>query len=428
MTDSLELLSKGQMRALQDTLEGRSVFITGGAGVGKSFLIKTIKEKLEEKGKKVALTSSTGISAINIGGNTIHSFCGTGLRGSVGELRSINAETISRTRNYITHFDTIIVDEVSMLSGDYLDMMDVWFQRVWKRQSPFGGRQMIFVGDLLQLPPVITDKDLVSFKFAFQSDAWVMYDVREHFLTKIFRQEDKETQHYLNCIRFGKVTDEVLKYFNSKVGAKLKDPEPTELYPLKKSVNQINFDKLDKLPGKEWEYEATFTGEESWQQAIAKNTIADICVFLKVGAPVLFIKNNPDLGYFNGMKGFVRECKEESVVVESVDGNVIEVGRETWEKKGNDGEVLATMSQIPLILGWAITIHKSQGMTIEYLRCDLSGCFECGQAYTALSRMKSMDGLSLKKPIKRRDIKTSEEVIEYYRHLYKLKKNDINNK
>ena len=417
MSEKTQTLSKGQQRALEDALDGKNIFITGAGGVGKSHLIHTIKERLEEEGKTVALTSSTGISAINIGGNTIHSFCGTGVRSHPRELKKMPAEIVAKVRIFIGAFDVVIVDEVSMLSGDHIDMINVWFQRIYKSQRPFGGRQMIFVGDFLQLPPVVTEDDNVDFHFAFESEAWRLYGIREHFLTKVFRQENKETQYYLNCVRFGKINQKVLDYFNQRVGADLPDPEPTELYPLKASVSEINFQRLAKLPGPEYDYEAVFTGDDKWQQALAKNTIAEVCLFLREGAQVLFIKNNAEEGYYNGMKGIVKECKEKTVVVETLDGDTIEVGKAKWEKVGNKGESLATMNQIPLILGWAVTIHKSQGMTLEYMKCDLSRCFECGQAYVALSRMKTMEGLSINRPITRRDIKTNRTVVEYYRRL-----------
>lgn len=416
MTEA-ETLSKGQQRGLDDAVDGKNIFITGGGGVGKSHLVHNIKDKLEEMGREVAITSSTGISAINIGGSTIHSFLGTGALSNIRSVKKLPVDNLMRTRIYSGGFDTIVVDEVSMLHGDYIDMLDFRLKKIYKSQRPFGGRQVIFVGDFLQLPSVITEDDSVACKYAFQSQAWNLYGIREHFLTHVFRQDNKETQYYLNCIRFGKINKDVLDYFNSRVGAEIDDPDPTELYPLKSSVTSVNFNKLHKLDGKEYEYEAVFSGEDKWQQALAKSTIADVCLYLKVGAPVLFIKNNPEAGYYNGMKGVVVDCGEGHVTVETLDGEEITVSKSSWEKKDNRGKVLATMKQIPLILGWAVTIHKSQGMTLEYMKCDLSLCFEYGQAYVALSRMKSMEGLSISKPISKRDIKTDRTVVNYYRNL-----------
>ena len=414
----LDLLSKGQRRALNDALDGKNIFITGAGGVGKSYLVHLIKTELEKMGKEVALTSSTGISAVNIGGGTIHSFCGTGTRRSPRELKNVPKDTLFKIKMYNGHYNVVIIDEISMIPGDQIDMINQWFQKIYGSKLPFGGVQMIFVGDFLQLPVVIKDDDTIENKYAFQAEAWQLYGVREHFLTKVFRQEDEDTQYYLNCIRFGKINQAVLDYFNTRVGVRLPDPEPTELYPLKSSVSYINFDRLNSLEGEEYEYDAKFGGDEKWQEALAKNVIAEVTVYLKVGAKVLFIRNNPEEGYYNGMGGVVKECHDKTVVVETIDGETIEVEYEQWEKRDNKGKVVATMKQIPLILGWAITIHKSQGMTLDYMTCDLSRCFECGQAYVALSRMKSMEGLSIKKPIRKKDIKTDRTVVSYYRRLF----------
>lgn len=420
-------LSKTQKKALNDALNGENMFITGPGGVGKSFLIHTIKDELKKAGKNVALTSSTGISAVNIGGQTIHSFCMTGLRGSSRELKTVKPEYVAKMRQYNSHIDTIIVDEVSMLSGDYIDMIDSWFQRIWKTSEGFGGRQMIFVGDMLQLPPVIKEQDFLQYHFAFQSEAWDKYIHREHFLTKVFRQEDKKLQYYLNCIRFGKINDDVLDYFNSRVGVKLEDPNPTVLYPLKRDVSSLNFKKLDELKEKEWEYEAWFTGDERWGEFLMKNTLAEPILYLKKGAPVLFIRNNKEAGYYNGLKGTVIDCDEKKIIVETLQGEVIDVEREVWEKTSFGGEVLAAMSQYPLILGWSLSIHKSQGLTLDWMQCDLSKCFEGGQSYVALSRIRNIEGLSLEKPMTKKCIKVHKEVMKYYRNLYrKLKEENIN--
>lgn len=413
----MESLSKGQRNALDDAINGKNLFITGGGGVGKSYLIHTIKRELESFGLKVALTSSTGISAVNIGGSTIHSFCGTGTRRRVKDLKNIKADVIAKVRNFISQYDVVIIDEVSMVAGDHVDMIDTWFQRIYKNKRPFGGRQVIMVGDFLQLPVVIKQDDSIENKYAFQSEAWRSYGIKEHFLTKIFRQEDADHQYYLNCIRFGKINQKVLDFFNTRVNAKLKDSDPTELYPLKTSVSNINFGRLNRLKGKEYDYDAVFSGEDVWQQALAKNILAETCLYLKEGAKVLFIKNNFQEGYYNGMTGIVKECLEGTVVVENLDGELIHVERETWEKIDNRGKVIASMKQFPLILGYAITIHKAQGLTLDYMKCDLSRCFEYGQAYVALSRVRTMSGLSINKPITKKDVKTDKVVVEYYRRL-----------
>ena len=410
-------LSKSQQAAFDDACSGKNLFITGAGGVGKSFLIHRIKKQLEKQGKQVALTSSTGISAINIGGNTIHSFMGLGASSNVSALARVTKKQVGMTRNYIGRYDVVIVDEVSMLTGDYIDMMNAWFKRIYANSKLFGGRQMLFVGDFLQLPPVITDDDYVTSKYAFQAEEWSRYTITEHYLTKSFRQDNKKLKYFLDCIRFGKVTDEVLDYFNSRVRIDLKDDEPVRLYPHKNTAHKINYQELDSLDGEEFEYEAEFTGDDKWQQAIAKGVIAEVALYVKVGAPVLFIKNNPPEGYYNGMKGTIIECTDDTITVETLDGDKITVEPATWERCNNDGKVLATMTQMPLILGWAITIHKSQGMTLDYMSCDLSNCFEYGQAYVALSRIRTLEGLSIDKPISKRDIKADKIIIDYYRRL-----------
>ncbi len=363
------VLGPEQKIALQDAEAGYNMFITGGGGVGKSVLLREIVRRLTRAGNTVAVAASTGVAAVNVGGVTIHSALGTGINGSIDELKSKRKkDMMERARWRMKGVDTLIVDEVSMLTGSYIDMMDWWLKAVYRSgDAPFGDLQLILVGDLLQLPPVI--HGVCEKPYVYMADAWVSGNFRIHYLTKMYRQADNEMQRHLAAIRRNENVFPALEYFNRRVGA-MPGPEPTQMFPKNKQVEEVNNRNLRDLPGSDVTYDAEYEGKQQFVAALQKNCIAMDELRLKPGAPVLFLKNNRNLGYYNGMRGVVEECLEESVVVETDDGDIIEVSPEEWSVTGTKGEVLAKMIQIPVKLAWAITIHKCVSGDTRILTAD----------------------------------------------------------
>lgn len=413
-----------QAEALEAGLRGENLFITGPGGTGKSFLVQHLIQALRDAGKMVAVTSSTGVSAVQIGGLTIHTTLGLGIAARRSEaVKRMGADTLQRAQDRLGHIDVLVVDEVSMLLGDYIEMMNWWLNLVKDKsemsQEPFGGMQVIFVGDFLQLPPVITENELrhVEHKYAFQAPAWQAGHIRPIYLTECFRQGDAEFFKHLNRIRRGVVNDETQEYFEPCVKRRL-EVEPTKLVATNAVAEDINYTRLMKLEGPSFTSEAKFSGNEKWYDMLRKNCIAQDTVEIRRGAPVIFLKNNKEMGYFNGQRGTVMGWHgTDCVEVVTSGGRTIQVEREAWELKNADNRLLAKLTQIPLKLAWAITVHKSQGMTLDPVSVDLSGTFERGQGYVALSRARSLEGLSLATHLRQSQIRASKLIVQFYRDL-----------
>ncbi len=411
------VLSNGQCEALKAAWVGESIFITGPGGTGKSVLVEHILAALRKAGKQVAVTASTGIAAIRIGGCTIHRWLGTQIKKNKAELAKTlsqhRVKDLRRIEERLRGCQVLIVDEVSMLSGDYIQMMDFWLRRIRRVLTrPFGGLQVIFTGDFLQLPPVKKRDDHFDYEYGFQAPAWKKADLTVHALRKVFRQEDQEFVDMLMRVRVGDVDPVLLAYFNERVEADLHG-EPTRLYARNDTVYATNFDQLQKLAGKPHPYDADLDGEDDWAEKLVRDCIADTFLELKVGAPVLFLYNNYEIGYVNGERGTVVELSENLIKVEKADGIVVLVEQASWSIMDGDEKVRATMRQFPIKLAWAMTIHKAQGMTLDLLECDVSQSFAAGQTYVALSRVRSREGLRLTEEIEAEHIKVDQEIVAF---------------
>lgn len=416
---SFDTLSDQQREAAQAVLDGANLFLSGPGGTGKSYALGVALDELRAGGRRVQVTASTGIAAINVGGCTIHRALGTKLAGHEKHVKS--AWPHPKVADNLRYLDTLIVDEVSMLSGDYLGMMNYWLQKVRDSDEPFGGVQVVLVGDLLQLPPVDKDRSH-EHSFVFQHPAWEKAQLETYDLTRSFRQDDADFVRVLNEIRMGNVSEEAVEMFAPCVGREL--DRPTRLLPTNREVNDVNRAELAQLETPAVKYQAKITvakdrnGQElSWaRKGIIRDVIADETLVLKVGAPVMMLKNDRDRAYVNGSRGVVLEAHPDEIVVELDTGGVVYVRRAEWEMKDNDGtKVLATFAQIPVRLAWAITIHKSQGMTLERARVDLAHAFAPGQAYVALSRMKTLEGLCLAQPLSQRSVRAHPDIVAFYR-------------
>ncbi|MEX0917336.1 MAG: helix-turn-helix domain-containing protein [Candidatus Paceibacterota bacterium] len=382
-----------QTQALDILKAGRNVYLTGSAGSGKTHTIRKYVEYLKERGVAVGLTASTGIAATHFGGVTIHSWSGIGVRGS---LSPYEIEELIQKEYLWKRFDAvqvIIIDEVSMLTPELFDSFEALCRAMKGSLEPFGGMQVVLSGDFFQLPPVV--RGSAEIRFAHMSDAWQKGDFRVCYLEEQFRQSDESLGSILNEMRDGDVSYRSRELLLSRKGATFSgDVVPTRLYTHNRDVDALNEKELEKLSGKACIYEMRTTGKSSIGATLKKGVLAPETLTLKEGAAVMFVKNNFEAGYVNGTLGTVVDFADGMPVVRTFLGEEIEVSPQEWSVEEN-GKVIATVSQIPLRLAWAITVHKSQGMSLDAAEMDLSQSFVPGQGYVALSRLRSLEGLSL---------------------------------
>ena len=399
----------------------RSIFLTGKAGTGKTTFLNDFVRKTR---KKHIVVAPTGIAAINAGGVTIHSMFGLPLRTFLPTTDRVDSNLANNIADLMPHFkyrkdklkllreiEIIIIDEVSMLRADVLDMMDFSLRHVRRNQQKFGGVQMLFIGDLYQLPPVVRDeyvlKQYYDSPFFFDSYALKELPLITLELTTVYRQKDEKFLEILNEIRDGAVGDIDFDTLNERY---LPDFEPKDepyvyLTSHNRMADEINQKKLAALPGKSRFYDAEIIGNFNENQ-FPNDEILE----LKIGAQIMFIRNDAsgEKRYFNGKLAEIVEVddKEISVIIDGED-EIYKLKKETWEQKryslGEDKsiqeEVLGSFKQYPIRLAWAVTIHKSQGLTFDRLIIDAGKSFASGQVYVALSRCRTLEGIVLKSKI-----------------------------
>jgi ATP-dependent DNA helicase PIF1 len=400
-TPDFSTLSFEQRAIIEAFEEGKSLFITGGAGSGKSYLLSFLKRHYSQLGLEV--TASTGIAAVNIGGATIHSWAGIGLANMpiAQILENIFSAKFSRIRRRIKQVRALAIDEISMISAEVLEILDQVFRAVRENDKPMGGVQMLFFGDFLQLPPI--NRDTRNFSFCFNSKAWEELNPQVFLLTEIFRQHDQQFIKILNNMRMGILEEDDREALMARVKAKDDNCaiKPTILTTHNFKVEKINEIELKNIPSLEVTHQAEYFGLPDRIEFLKKNCIASALLTLKVGAQVMMIKNTYQKeGIINGSLGVVRDfsSKKSYPVVEFSNGKILTISPEEWliEKFDAEKKLVSTeagMVQVPLILAWAMTIHKSQGLTLDKIYCDLSDVFSPGQAYVALSRARSLSGV-----------------------------------
>jgi ATP-dependent exoDNAse (exonuclease V) alpha subunit len=385
-------MTQNQTLAILDA--GHSIFLTGPAGSGKTYVLNQFIKDARGNGKSVAVTASTGLAATHLGGNTIHSWSGIGIS---DELHKRHASDMSKSRqDQIINADILIIDEVSMLHDYRLDMIDQITREVRGDSAPFGGLQVILSGDFYQLPPV-NREDSKQGGFITSSIAWEELDPVVCYLEEQHRQDDDELLEILTALR---ANDLRRRHVESLMGRKMVrtpfDEPVTELYTKNINVDSVNQTKLNAMEGELHEFEMTSSGRANSVESLKKSCLSPEILQLKAGAFVMFVKNSLEKKYVNGTLGTVVDFASETgyPIVQLRNGKKIEVKPDTWEMR--DGEKkIASLSQIPLRLAWAITVHKSQGMTLDAAHVDLSNAFVPGMGYVALSRVKSLDTLTL---------------------------------
>ncbi|MFH1780928.1 MAG: PIF1 family DEAD/DEAH box helicase [Candidatus Nealsonbacteria bacterium] len=384
-----------QAQAFKILKSGCNVFLTGSAGTGKTFLLNKFIAYLRKKKLNIGITASTGIAATHIDGRTIHSWSGMGIKDNLTDKEINQLLRKDKLRAKIKDTQVLIVDEISMLDASRLDLLDSICRLAKEPLLPFGGIQMIMCGDFFQLPPV--DSGSGNSAFAYESSAWKRADMKICYLDKQFRQNDSGFIKILNNIRNNQADEDTLIKLKARLhqAVNLKTINPIKLYTHNIDVDSVNNYELSKISGDEFNYEMLGYGPKELVKVLKKNCLAPERLSLKIGAMVIFVKNNFNQGYVNGTLGKVIGFdKFDFPIIEIESGDEITVTTTSWNIE-EDRQVVASIAQIPLRLAWAITVHKSQGMTIDAAEIDLSKSFEYGMGYVALSRVRTLENIKL---------------------------------
>ena len=423
---------------------GRSFFITGKAGTGKTTLLKEIYNESKARGKNIVVAAPTGVAAMNAGGQTIHSLFGLNTTVFVpGETGGWYHRMDKVRVNVIKKLDILIIDEISMVRCDVMDMIDLRLQHYKRNNKPFGGIQVILFGDLFQLPPVVDNRDkelLYSHyekdnPFFFSSDVIRRHPLPVFELNKVYRQQDDSFVRILNNIRKGVYLESDVEEINKrlKIGYEPSIKEPgVYLRTKKQDVQAYNNRKLNEIPGKIKTFDADIEGQFCNNDSLCPT---DTTLKLKVGAKVMLLRNdNRGKKYVNGTLGIVTSIYNGNVRVLTDERKLITVERTTWklykyewneQKKSIVPVETGSFTQFPLKLAWAVTIHKSQGMTFDKAIVDAHNSFAPGQVYVALSRCRSLAGLTLTSRITKSDIKVDPKVVEYMKSVERMNSEKI---
>jgi len=456
-----------QKDALNILKSGRNVFITGPAGSGKTFIVNEYIKYLKDHEVPIGITASTGIAATHMGGVTIHSWSGIGIKDrlTLEEIEEIREKAY--IRNKVQEAKVLIIDEVSMLHHFRLDIVNRVMKHIRKSEAPFGGLQVVLCGDFFQLPPVSRLGEPEA-RFIYNSASWKEGDFAVCYLHENFRQNDDPILSVLNEIRSGEVSTKARELLKSRFSKKFQGGgniacesdgvdggyvgdddigtansndevlpslsldedsdrliEPTRLYTHNIDVDSVNVRELNKVQANEITYEMITKGRRPLVEALKKSCLAPEVLRLRKGARVMCVKNNFEEGYVNGTLGVVVSCAPDSDPVirtgaspDHPEGRLITIERANWQI-ADDGKILAELDQYPLRLAWAITVHKSQGMSLDAVEVDLSKAFEAGMGYVALSRVRTLAGLSIL-GFSENALKVNGEVLEFDRHLREL--------
>ena len=387
-----------QDQALSLLKTGANVFLTGGPGSGKTHTVNAYVSWLRERGIEPAVTASTGIAATHIGGVTIHSWSGIGIRSSLSAWDIDQITSNEPLVRRILKTQVLIIDEISMLDARTFTMVDTVCRTIRQNPAAFGDIQLICVGDFFQLPPVSrVDRGEPRATFAFASPVWAAFRPLVCYLEGQYRQDDGEFLSVLTAIREDKVTTEHLEVLRSRVQAEGEDDgDVVKLFPHNADVDRLNADALTRLPGSPKTFLMRSSGKDAVVASLKRGCLSPEVLHLKLGAAVMFTRNNQPMGYVNGTLGVVEgfEAGSGNPIVRTRDGERVVAEPKEWSVEEN-GKKRGSLEQVPLRLAWAMTVHKSQGMSLDAAIMDLSSAFEYGQGYVALSRVRRLSGLFL---------------------------------
>jgi len=384
-----------QEEALEILKTGANVFLTGEPGSGKTYTVNQYVDYLKKHNVQSAITASTGIAATHLGGLTIHSWSGIGIKENLarGDLEKIvdNSRVAKRVKNA----NVLIIDEISMLGAGVFGLVDLVCKEIRQSREPFGGLQVVVAGDFFQLPPVSKDAEISQ--FAFQSPAWGKTNFAVCYLTQQFRQDDQNFLTMLSAIRSNSFSAGHLQNIRTRLIEFEHSPRNiTRIFSHNIDVDRINHQELSRLPGETKVFQMFARGQRNFVDSLKRGCLSPEVLELKIGACVMFTKNNIKDGFVNGTIGRVVDFDQETnyPIVRTSANKQIEVLPAEWSIEENGG-IKARITQIPLRLAWAITVHKSQGMSLDAAVMDLQKTFEFGQGYVALSRVRRLSGLYL---------------------------------
>lgn len=396
---------------------GANVFLTGAAGSGKTYLLNEYIRFLKSRGIGVGVTASTGIAATHMGGLTIHSWAGIGIARAASDIEIRMMAANKRVLRRFTRTDVLIIDEISMLDANRLDLVDRVARLARGNFKPFGGMQVVLSGDFFQLPPIAKVGEPAP-RFAYHSTVWKNMNINVCYLHEQYRQGDRAFLEVLNAIRSAAINEGIVSRLRARYSAVPVQKRITKLYSHNVNVDAENSRELARLRDTERHYRMEMRGVPAIVEALKKGCLAPEVLTLKKGAAVIFVKNNFEKRYVNGTLGRVTDFDEDGFPwVTAFDGRELLAAPATWSIEEN-GKIVAEIIQVPLRLAWAITIHKSQGMTLDAAEIDLSDAFERGMGYVALSRVRSLAGIKLL-GFNEIALQVSPEIISFDRELRK---------
>lgn len=384
-----------QPEAIEIMLSGKNVFLTGEPGAGKTYTLNEYIRQAKAAGKRIAMTASTGIAASHIDGMTIHSWSGLGIKDSLQDWEIDKMAFQPKMVEKYNTVDVLVIDEVSMLHGSRLDMVNRVAKWLRRNVLPFGGLQVIFVGDLFQLPPVTKGSSKAD--WVHESEAWLEAAPEPCYLTEQHRQgADSALLTVLREMRAGQLSRNSHDLLASSIRKAPDDDSVTRLYTHNMDVDALNRGMLAKLDAPLHRFHMTDTGDKYKVDTLKRNLLVPELLELKQDAEVMFCANDFDAGFVNGTRGRVIDfTKNGDPIVLTTDGKEIVATDHTWRLFHDRGFEIASVTQKPLRLAWAVTVHKSQGLSLDAAIIDLSQAFTPGMGYVALSRVRSLEGLYL---------------------------------
>ena len=384
-----------QEQALAILKSGRNVFLTGSAGTGKTYVLNKYIQYLKARKVAVSITASTGIAATHLQGTTIHAWSGIGIKDSLTLRNLRDLKEKKYLKKHIEKTKVLVIDEISMLHKKQFELVNEVLQFFRDTDKSFGGIQVILCGDFFQLPPIGSSGETNRDKFCFMAQSWLNANLSICYLSDQFRQTDTELNDILNEIRTGFVSERSMILLRERKEM-IEAEEPTRLYTHNMDVDRINNTHISEIKGLKKIFTAKVKGNLKLAETIKKSIMAPETLTLKKDAKVMFVKNNYEKGYLNGTLGKVIRYNDQGYpIVQISNGYEITAEPEDWRIEDEGGKLLVSYVQVPLRLAWAITVHKSQGMTLDSAVMDLSKTFEKGQGYVALSRVKGLSGLQL---------------------------------